>query len=267
MGLHLSEEFWIAADALAGHRMMQSPTQQQVSVQRTLAGWMLEHLGCLGQLCRICGWNSLSVSLLPLYSHVSGHLVNTIQCSRLLRIVAIRQRYLFDELKKFKSVDSLLHVDTGGPTCWNRIFQAFLLYRNTYRPDTLLNQQGPTSFAGNSSTSAIKSIAPKEVTALIAVLNLIEVIASQVTVVPIRERKRRILLFTRVQDEISRIGFFEHPQWQITGAFFGLLSCRVSLDLKAALLNTLSAFTKTPEIAIHFWKIIGDIGVINRFPC
>jgi hypothetical protein len=32
MGLHLSEEFWLAADALAGHRMMQSPTQQQVRV-------------------------------------------------------------------------------------------------------------------------------------------------------------------------------------------------------------------------------------------
>jgi len=30
MNLHLSEEFWIAADALAGHRLMQSPTQQQV---------------------------------------------------------------------------------------------------------------------------------------------------------------------------------------------------------------------------------------------
>ncbi len=36
MGLHLSEEFWIAADALAGHRMMQSPTQQQVNVDRNL---------------------------------------------------------------------------------------------------------------------------------------------------------------------------------------------------------------------------------------
>lgn len=33
------------------------------------------------------------------------------------------------------------------------------------------------------------------------------------------------------------------------------------MDLKAALLNTLSAFTKTPEIAIHFWKIIGEIDV------
>jgi hypothetical protein len=32
MGLHLSEEFWIAADALACHRMMQSPTQQQVNI-------------------------------------------------------------------------------------------------------------------------------------------------------------------------------------------------------------------------------------------
>jgi hypothetical protein len=31
MELHLSEEFWIAADALAGHRMIQSPTQQQVN--------------------------------------------------------------------------------------------------------------------------------------------------------------------------------------------------------------------------------------------
>ena len=82
------------------------------------------------------------------------------------------------------SVHSLANIDTGGPTCWNRIFQAFLLYRNTYRPDTLLNQQGQTSFGGASSTSAIKSIAPKEVTALIAVLNLIEVIASQVNLIP-----------------------------------------------------------------------------------
>lgn len=32
MELHLSEEFWIAADALAGHRLMQSPTLQQVNL-------------------------------------------------------------------------------------------------------------------------------------------------------------------------------------------------------------------------------------------
>lgn len=74
-----------------------------------------------------------------------------------------------------------MRTDTGGPTCWNRIFQAFLLYRNTYRPDTLLNQQAQTSFGVPPSASAAKTIAPKEVTALIAVLNLIEVIASQVT--------------------------------------------------------------------------------------
>lgn len=72
------------------------------------------------------------------------------------------------------------NLDTGGPTCWNRIFQAFLLYRNTYRPDTLLNQQHQTSFPGSTSSTIAKTIAPKEVTALIAVLNLIEVIAAQV---------------------------------------------------------------------------------------
>jgi hypothetical protein len=74
----------------------------------------------------------------------------------------------------------LIKIDTGGPTCWDRIFQAFLLYRNTYRPDTLLNQQAQTSFSGSPSPSSIKTIAPKEVTALIAVLSLIEVIAAQV---------------------------------------------------------------------------------------
>jgi hypothetical protein len=79
--------------------------------------------------------------------------------------------------------------DTGGPTCWNRIFQAFLLYRNTYRPDTLLNQQGTTSFGATPAT--VKTIAPKEVTALIAVLNLIEVIGSQVN-------KRRHRSFSNV---------------------------------------------------------------------
>jgi len=74
----------------------------------------------------------------------------------------------------------LTTTDTGGPTCWNRIFQAFILYRNTYRPDTLLNQQPQTSFGVPPSSSVVKTIAPKEVTALIAVLNLIEVIATQV---------------------------------------------------------------------------------------
>ena len=48
----------------------------------------------------------------------------------------------------------------------------------TYRPDTLLNQQGQTSCGV--SRSAMKTIAPKEVTDLIVVLNLIEVIVSQV---------------------------------------------------------------------------------------
>lgn len=46
--------------------------------------------------------------------------------------------------------------------------------------------------------------------------------------------------------------------------FFGLLSCRIYLDLKAALFNTLSAFTKTSQIAIHFWKIIEEIDVKKR---
>ncbi|CAF1569836.1 unnamed protein product [Adineta ricciae] len=205
MGLHLSEEFWIAADALAGHRRMQSPTQQQVALAN-----FVESAG-----------GTLSAYLYCHYIHMLAGISST-QSSA----------HACFELLRFAK-------DTGGPTCWNRIFQAFLLYRNTYRPDTLLNQQTQTSFTGTSSASAIKTIAPKEVTALIAVLNLIEVIASQ--------------------DEVSRIGFFEHPQWQITGAFFGLLSCRISLDLKAALFNTLSAFTKTPEIAVHFWKIIGEI--------
>ncbi|UJR23726.1 hypothetical protein I4U23_026706 [Adineta vaga] len=205
MELHLSEEFWIAADALAGHRMMQSPTQQQVALAN-----FVESAG-----------GTLSAYLYCHYIHMLAGISST-QSSA----------HACFELLRFAK-------DTGGPTCWNRIFQAFLLYRNTYRPDTLLNQQVQTSFTGTPSPSAIKTIAPKEVTALIAVLNLIEVIASQ--------------------DEVSRIGFFEHPQWQITGAFFGLLSCRISLDLKAALFNTLSAFTKTSEIAVHFWKIIGEI--------
>ncbi|CAF1345621.1 unnamed protein product [Adineta steineri] len=205
MGLHLSEEFWIAADALAGHRMLQSPTQQQVALAN-----FVESAG-----------GTLSAYLYCHYIHMLAGISST-QSSA----------HACFELLRFAK-------DTGGPTCWNRIFQAFLLYRNTYRPDTLLNHQPQTSFSGAPSPSAIKTIAPKEVTALIAVLNLIEVIASQ--------------------DEVSRIGFFEHPQWQITAAFFGLLSCRISLDLKAALFNTLSAFTKTPEIAMHFWKIIGEI--------
>ena len=51
MGLHLSEEFWIAADALAGHRMMQSPTQQQVTISIIIVFISYSLLGRPSEFC------------------------------------------------------------------------------------------------------------------------------------------------------------------------------------------------------------------------
>ncbi len=53
MELHLSEEFWIAADALAGHRMIQSPTQQQVNsfFFLILINYKSIKLGCISKFC------------------------------------------------------------------------------------------------------------------------------------------------------------------------------------------------------------------------
>ena len=76
MGLHLSEEFWIAADALAGHRMMQSPTQQQVSVQRTLLGFTFAIQVALANFVESAG-GTLSAYLYCHYIHMLAGISST----------------------------------------------------------------------------------------------------------------------------------------------------------------------------------------------
>lgn len=63
MELHLSEEFWIAADALAGHRMMQSPTQQQVNHNHHSTDFLIDFLRLL--------WRILLNQLVELFPHIS----------------------------------------------------------------------------------------------------------------------------------------------------------------------------------------------------
>ena len=45
----------------------------------------------------------------------------------------------------------------------------------------------------------------------------------------------------------------------------GLLTCSVPPRLKAALLNTLAAFAKTPDIAVNLWQAVESTQVREAY--
>ena len=51
-----------------------------------------------------------------------------------------------------------------------------------------------------------------------------------------------------------RIAFCDNTYWLPIASFFGLVGCPVPSSLKAALLNTLASFAKSPEISAIIWQ-------------
>jgi hypothetical protein len=62
------------------------------------------------------------------------------------------------------------------------------------------------------------------------------------------------LLFFNFQDEVARIAICENPAWVPLTSMFGLLGCSIPTSLKACILETLSAFAKSPETTASMWQ-------------
>lgn len=113
-----------------------------------------------------------------------------------------------------------------SPVSWQHFLGSLHDYYNSLR------QEGPSE-----PYRPARNVSPHELRALVAVLKLLE------TVVRF--------------DELARLTLADHPQHGSLALLVGLLGCAVPPELKASLLQALSAFAIAPELALHIWQLLG----------
>ncbi|XP_006125927.2 nuclear pore complex protein Nup205 [Pelodiscus sinensis] len=137
--------------------------------------------------------------------------------------------YCFSLLK----VNGSSHVEniqgTGGsPVSWEHFFRSLMLYHEHLRKDL------PSADSVQYRHLPLRGITQKEQDGLIAFLQLTTTIVKW--------------------SENARLALCEHPQWTPVIVILGLLQCSIPPILKAELLETLTAFGKSPEIAASLWQ-------------
>ncbi|KAM6437649.1 nuclear pore complex protein Nup205 [Liasis olivaceus] len=116
----------------------------------------------------------------------------------------------------------------GSPVSWEHFFHSLMLYHEHLRKDL------PSADSIQYRHLPLRGITQKEQDGLIAFLQLTKTIVKW--------------------SENARLALCEHPQWTPVVIILGLLQCSIHPILKAELLETLSAFGKSPEIAASLWQ-------------
>lgn len=129
-----------------------------------------------------------------------------------------------------------------GPITWDHFFMSFNQYYNNLR------QEAPPANDTVYRHRSIyhKGITPQEIEGLHSVLLLLRVIAEQ--------------------DDFSRLALCEHPGWAPLSVLLGLVSCSVPIPLKAELLLTLAALSKSPETAVQMWNNLEASQILVTIP-
>uniref|UniRef100_A0A8D0GF89 Nucleoporin 205 n=1 Tax=Sphenodon punctatus TaxID=8508 RepID=A0A8D0GF89_SPHPU len=116
----------------------------------------------------------------------------------------------------------------GSPVSWEHLFHSLMLYHEHLRKDL------PSADSVQYRHLPLRGITQKEQDGLIAFLQLTSTIVKW--------------------SENARLALCEHPQWTPVVVILGLLQCSIPPILKAELLETLTAFGKSPEIAASLWQ-------------
>ncbi|KAK4877381.1 hypothetical protein RN001_009887 [Aquatica leii] len=124
---------------------------------------------------------------------------------------------------------------------WDHFFMSFNQYYNNLKQEI-----GPTTDTMYRRAVHHKGITPQEIQGLHAVLKLIRTIAEY--------------------DDFSRLALCEHPGWAPLNILLGLVSCSVPISIKADLLLTLAALSKSPETALQTWNNIEASQILNTVP-
>nr|XP_006125927.1 nuclear pore complex protein Nup205 [Pelodiscus sinensis] len=137
--------------------------------------------------------------------------------------------YCFSLLKVNGSSHAENIQGTGGsPVSWEHFFRSLMLYHEHLRKDL------PSADSVQYRHLPLRGITQKEQDGLIAFLQLTTTIVKW--------------------SENARLALCEHPQWTPVIVILGLLQCSIPPILKAELLETLTAFGKSPEIAASLWQ-------------
>uniref|UniRef100_UPI00358F7403 nuclear pore complex protein Nup205 isoform X2 n=1 Tax=Myxine glutinosa TaxID=7769 RepID=UPI00358F7403 len=122
---------------------------------------------------------------------------------------------------------------SGGIVSWEHFFHSLHAYHEHLKREVPSMETQPFR---TQPAAAPKNIIPRELEGLRAVLKLTATIAQQC--------------------ESARLSLYEHPQWMPLVTVLGLMQCSIPPLLKAELLNTVSAFAGTAEIAASLWQAI-----------
>uniref|UniRef100_A0A8C0GJA3 Nucleoporin 205 n=1 Tax=Chelonoidis abingdonii TaxID=106734 RepID=A0A8C0GJA3_CHEAB len=137
--------------------------------------------------------------------------------------------YCFSLLKVNGSSHAENIQGTGGsPVSWEHFFRSLMLYHEHLRKDL------PSADSVQYRPLPLRGITQKEQDGLISFLQLTTTIVKW--------------------SENARLALCEHPQWTPVIVILGLLQCSIPPILKAELLETLTAFGKSPEIAASLWQ-------------
>ncbi|XP_065669875.1 nuclear pore complex protein Nup205 isoform X2 [Hydra vulgaris] len=92
-----------------------------------------------------------------------------------------------------------------------------------------------------------QEISPDELAGLESIIKLIKIVAEK--------------------NENVRIAFCENQTWLPVASLLGLVCCPIPANLKGLLLETLAAFSKTPEIAASIWQSLEASQVLQTNTC
>ncbi|KAG1652512.1 Nuclear pore complex protein Nup205 [Nymphon striatum] len=134
-------------------------------------------------------------------------------------------------------------ISPGGKhstVSWDHFFSALHRYYSNLRQETMVSSDTQHIYRHRPAT---KGITPDEMDGLITVLELIKVVTEQ--------------------DDMARIALSENQQWVPVGVLFGLVGCSIPPHMKGQLLQTLSAFGHTSDIAENIWQSLEAAQVIQ----
>lgn len=144
-------------------------------------------------------------------------------------------RHCFNMLKQ-------INPGLSNTISWDHFFMSFNQYYSNLRQEVPL--VGDTVYRHR--TTFLKGITPQEIQGLHAVLLLIRTIANN--------------------DNFSRLALCEHPGWAPLSVLIGLVSCSITIPLKADLLLTLAALSKSTETASQMWNNLEASQILVTVP-
>lgn len=180
---------------------------------------------------------SRSVSLFK-FIRLAGELLPTILFVPYLKMLSGLASSQQSARNAFNLLKQGSGVSGSSTLSWDHFFNSLTRYYVNLR-----QEQNPRTETVYGNRAVNRNISPQEIEGLQAVLGVIRSVASE--------------------DEVARITLCGHPSWSPLNVLLGLVTCSCIIPLKADLLQTLAALSKSKETAIQLWNILEASQIIT----